>query len=137
MENSEGGRTTPSVVAFTKDGERLVGLPAKRQAVVNFENTFFATKRLIGRKFTDAEVQKDLNNVPFKIVKHTNGDAWLEARGQKYSPSQIGAFVVGKMKETAEGYLGRPVKHAGTTLFSLSSSPWRGTLRFSHDFFTD
>ncbi|GAA5958228.1 hypothetical protein JCM21900_000153 [Sporobolomyces salmonicolor] len=116
LENSEGGRTTPSVVAFTKDGERLVGLPAKRQAVVNFENTFFATKRLIGRKFTDPEVQKDLHNVPFKIVKHTNGDAWLEARGQKYSPSQIGAFVVGKMKETAEGYLGKPVKHAVITV---------------------
>ncbi|KAK4046771.1 Hsp70 ATPase ssc1 [Microbotryomycetes sp. JL221] len=116
LENSEGGRTTPSVVAFTKEGERLVGLPAKRQAVVNFENTFFATKRLIGRKFTDQEVQKDLDNVPFKIVKHTNGDAWLEARGQKYSPSQIGAFVVGKMKETAEGFLGRNVKHAVVTV---------------------
>ncbi|ORY92759.1 heat shock protein 70 family [Leucosporidium creatinivorum] len=116
LENAEGGRTTPSVVAFTKEGERLVGLPAKRQAVVNFENTFFATKRLIGRKFTDAEVQKDLDNVPFKITKHTNGDAWLEARGQKYSPSQIGAFVVGKMKETAEGYLGKNVKHAVVTV---------------------
>jgi molecular chaperone DnaK len=116
LENAEGGRTTPSVVAFTKEGERLVGLPAKRQAVVNYENTFFATKRLIGRKFTDAEVQKDLDNVPFKIVKHTNGDAWLEARGQKYSPSQIGAFVVGKMKETAEAYLGKSVKHAVVTV---------------------
>ncbi|KAL8293450.1 hypothetical protein RQP46_000151 [Phenoliferia psychrophenolica] len=116
LENAEGGRTTPSVVAFTKDGERLVGLPAKRQAVVNHENTFYATKRLIGRKWTDAEVQKDINNVPFKIVKHTNGDAWLEARGQKYSPSQIGAFVVGKMKETAEAYLGRSVKHAVITV---------------------
>ncbi|BGP55359.1 Hsp70 ATPase ssc1 [Rhodotorula sphaerocarpa] len=115
LENSEGGRTTPSVVAFTKDGERLVGLPAKRQAVVNFENTFFATKRLIGRKFADAEVQKDIDNVPFKITKHSNGDAWLEARGQKYSPSQIGAFVVGKLKETAEGFLGKPVKHAVIT----------------------
>ncbi len=116
LENAEGGRTTPSVVAFTKEGERLVGLPAKRQAVVNYENTFFATKRLIGRKFTDAEVQKDLDNVPFKIIKHTNGDAWLEARGQKYSPSQIGAFVVGKMKETAEAYLGKSVKHAVVTV---------------------
>jgi molecular chaperone DnaK len=116
IENSEGGRTTPSVVAFTKDGERLVGLPAKRQGVVNFAETFYATKRLIGRKYTDAEVQKDINNVPFKIVKHTNGDAWLEARGQKYSPSQIGAFVVGKMKETAEGYLGKTVKHAVITV---------------------
>ncbi|KAI5479852.1 molecular chaperone DnaK [Pseudohyphozyma bogoriensis] len=116
LENSEGGRTTPSIVAFTKEGERLVGLPAKRQALVNYENTLFATKRLIGRKFSDQEVQKDLDNVPFKIVKHTNGDAWLEARGQKYSPSQIGAFVVGKMKETAEGYLGKSVKHAVITV---------------------
>ncbi|KAJ9477514.1 Import motor subunit, mitochondrial [Pseudozyma hubeiensis] len=116
IENSEGGRTTPSVVAFTKDGERLVGLPAKRQAVVNPEATLFATKRLIGRKFQDKEVQKDLNNVPFKIVPHSNGDAWLEARGQKYSPSQIGAFVVGKMKETASGYLGKTVKHAVITV---------------------
>ncbi|KAJ1034425.1 hypothetical protein NDA18_001286 [Ustilago nuda] len=116
IENSEGGRTTPSVVAFTKDGERLVGLPAKRQAVVNPEATLFATKRLIGRKFQDKEVQKDLNNVPFKIVPHSNGDAWLEVRGEKYSPSQIGAFVVGKMKETASGYLGKPVKHAVITV---------------------
>ncbi|KAN0059712.1 Hsp70 ATPase ssc1 [Thecaphora frezii] len=116
IENSEGGRTTPSVVAFTKDGERLVGLPAKRQAVVNPEATLFATKRLIGRKFQDKEVQKDLNNVPFKIVPHSNGDAWLEVRGEKYSPSQIGAFVVGKMKETAAGYLGKPVKHAVITV---------------------
>ncbi|CBQ70616.1 probable SSC1-mitochondrial HSP70 member [Sporisorium reilianum SRZ2] len=116
IENSEGGRTTPSVVAFTKDGERLVGLPAKRQAVVNPEATLFATKRLIGRKFQDKEVQKDLNNVPFKIVPHSNGDAWLEVRGEKYSPSQIGAFVVGKMKETASGYLGKSVKHAVITV---------------------
>ena len=103
-------RTTPSVVAFTKDGERLVGLPAKRQAVVNPENTFFATKRLVGRKYADKEVQGDLSKVPyvvfyrllivaeilnsFKITKHSNGDAWLEARGKSYSPSQIGAFVV-------------------------------------------
>lgn len=113
IENAEGGRTTPSVIAFTKEGERLVGLPAKRQAVVNPENTLFATKRLIGRKFQDKEVQKDLHNVPFKIVPHSNGDAWLEARGEKYSPSQIGAFVVGKMRDTASGYLGKQVKHAG------------------------
>ncbi len=122
IENSEGGRTTPSVVAFTKDGERLVGLPAKRQAVVNPEATLFATKRLIGRKFQDKEVQKDLNNVPFKIVPHSNGDAWLEARGEKYSPSQIGAFVVGKMKETASGYLGKPVKHAVITVPPTSTT---------------
>ena len=116
IENSEGGRTTPSVVAFTKDGERLVGVPAKRQAVVNPEATLFATKRLIGRKFTDREVQKDIDNVPFKIVAHSNGDAWLEARGQRYSPSQIGAFVVGKLKDTASGYLGKSVKHAVITV---------------------
>jgi molecular chaperone DnaK len=116
IENAEGARTTPSVVAFTKDGERLVGLPAKRQAVVNPENTLFATKRLIGRKFSDPEVQKDIHQVPFKIIKHTNGDAWLEAQGKPYSPQQIGAFVVQKMRETAEGYLGRKVKHAVVTV---------------------
>lgn len=116
IENAEGGRTTPSVVAFSKDGERLVGLPAKRQAVVNPEATLFATKRLIGRKFKDPEVQKDIDNVPFKIVPHTNGDAWVEARGQAYSPSQIGAFIVGKLKETAAGYLGKTVKHAVITV---------------------
>ncbi|KAG9299635.1 hypothetical protein G9A89_020806 [Geosiphon pyriformis] len=116
IENAEGGRTTPSVVAFTKEGEVLVGLPAKRQAVINPENTFFATKRLIGRKFKDSEVQKDMGHVPYKIIEHTNGDAWLEARGKKYSPSQIGAFVVGKMKETAESYLGKPVKNSVITV---------------------
>ncbi|KAI8060017.1 hsp7-like protein [Gongronella butleri] len=116
IENAEGGRTTPSVVAFTKDGERLVGLPAKRQAVVNPENTLFATKRLIGRKFTDAEVQRDVKEVPYKIVAHTNGDAWVEAHGKKYSPAQIGAFVVGKMKETAESYLGKKVQNAVVTV---------------------
>ncbi|KAK4684946.1 molecular chaperone DnaK, partial [Tremellales sp. Uapishka_1] len=116
LENSEGARTTPSVVAFTKDGERLVGQPARRQAVVNGENTIFASKRLIGRKFKDAEVQKDITNVPYKIVAHNNGDAWVEARGEKYSPSQIGAFVVGKMKDTASAYLGKQVKHAVITV---------------------
>ncbi|KAI9033894.1 heat shock protein Hsp70-9 [Phycomyces nitens] len=116
IENAEGGRTTPSVVAFTKDGERLVGQPAKRQAVVNPENTLFATKRLIGRKFTDPEVKRDISAVPYKIVSHTNGDAWVEARGKQYSPSQIGAFIVGKMKETAEGFLGKPVKNAVVTV---------------------
>ncbi|KAJ8656604.1 hsp70-like protein [Lichtheimia ornata] len=116
IENSEGGRTTPSVVAFTKDGERLVGLPAKRQAVVNPENTLFATKRLIGRRFTDEEVQRDIKAVPYKIVAHSNGDAWVEAHGQKYSPSQIGAFVVGKMKETAENYLGKKVQNGVVTV---------------------
>ncbi|KAJ1892271.1 hypothetical protein LPJ66_006449, partial [Kickxella alabastrina] len=116
IENSEGGRTTPSTVAFSKDGELLVGVPAKRQAVVNPENTLFATKRLIGRKFQDIEVQRDIKEVPFKIVGHSNGDAWVESRGKAYSPAQIGAFVVGKMKETAEAYLGKPVKNAVITV---------------------
>lgn len=116
VENAEGARTTPSVVAFTADGERLVGVAAKRQAVVNPENTLFATKRLIGRKFTDAEVQRDIKEVPYKIVQHTNGDAWVEARGQKYSPSQVGGFVLNKMKETAEAYLGKTVKNAVVTV---------------------
>ncbi|KAK3672092.1 Hsp70 ATPase ssc1 [Recurvomyces mirabilis] len=116
MENSEGGRTTPSVVAFSKEGERLVGIAAKRQAVVNPENTFFATKRLIGRKFTDAEVQRDLKHVPYKIVQHKNGDAWLEALGNRYSPSQIGGFVLGKMKETAEAFMGKKLTDAVVTV---------------------
>jgi len=116
IENAEGARTTPSVIGFTAEGERLVGVAAKRQAVVNPENTLFATKRLIGRKFTDAEVQKDIKQVPFKIVAHTNGDAWVEARGQKYSPSQIGSFVLNKMKETAEAYLGKKVQNAVVTV---------------------
>ncbi|KAG6123420.1 hypothetical protein E4U13_006686 [Claviceps humidiphila] len=116
IENSEGARTTPSVVAFAEDGERLVGVAAKRQAVVNPENTLFATKRLIGRKFTDIEVQRDIKEVPYKIVQHNNGDAWVAARGQNYSPSQIGGFVLNKMKETAEAYLSRPVKNAVVTV---------------------
>jgi len=103
-------------VGFTKEGERLVGIAAKRQAVVNPENTLFATKRLIGRKFTDAEVQKDITQVPYKIVQHSNGDAWLEAQGQKYSPSQIGGFVLGKMKETAQAFMGKDVKNAVVTV---------------------
>ncbi|KAI9229500.1 MAG: chaperone DnaK [Piptocephalis tieghemiana] len=117
IENSEGGRTTPSVVAFSKDGgELLVGLPAKRQAVVNPTNTLFATKRLIGRRFDDATVKKDIDQVPYKIVPHSNGDAWVEADGKKYSPSQVGGFIVGKMKETAESYLGKTVKNAVITV---------------------
>ncbi|RUS17963.1 heat shock protein 70 family [Endogone sp. FLAS-F59071] len=116
IENAEGGRTTPSVVAFSKDGELLVGLPAKRQAVVNPENTVFATKRLIGRKYEDPTVKKDISTVPYKIVPHTNGDAWVEVKGKRYSPSQIGAYVVGKMKETAASYLGKPVKNAVITV---------------------
>lgn len=116
IENAEGTRTTPSVVAFTEGGERLVGVSAKRQAVVNPENTLFATKRLIGRKFSDPECQRDIKEVPYKIVQHTNGDAWVESRGQKYSPSQIGGMVLAKMKETAEAYLGKPVKNGVVTV---------------------
>ena len=117
IENSEGSRTTPSVVAFSKESELLVGQPAKRQAVVNPENTFFATKRLIGRTFEDKEAQQDRKIVAYKIVRHSNGDAWVETTdGKRYSPSQIGAFVLGKMKETAEGYLNKNVKNAVITV---------------------
>lgn len=116
IENAEGTRTTPSVVAFTEGGERLIGVSAKRQAVVNPENTLFATKRLIGRKYSDPETQRDIKEVPYKIVQHTNGDAWVEARGQKYSPSQIGGMVLQKMKETAEAYLGKNVKNGVVTV---------------------
>lgn len=116
IENSEGSRTTPSVVAFTADGERLVGMPAKRQAVTNASNTLSATKRLIGRKFEDPEVKKDMQTQSYKIVRASNGDAWVEAHGKMYSPSQIGAFVLMKMKETAEGYLGHSVKNAVITV---------------------
>lgn len=117
IENSEGARTTPSVVAFSKEGELLVGQPAKRQAVVNPENTFFATKRLIGRGFEDKEVQQDRKIVAYKIVRHSNGDAWVETTDAKrYSPSQIGAFVLGKMRETAEAYLNKSIKNAVITV---------------------
>jgi molecular chaperone DnaK len=116
LENAEGMRTTPSVVAFSKEGERLVGLPAKRQAVTNPENTFYATKRLIGRRYDDSEVQKEMKAVSFKIARATNGDAWVESMGKMYSPSQIGAFVLMKMKETAENYLGTQVKNAVITV---------------------
>jgi len=116
IENSEGMRTTPSVVGLTSDGQRLVGIPAKRQAVTNPENTLFATKRLIGRTFTDDATQKDMKNLPYKIVKAPNGDAWVEANGEKLSPSQVGAFVLTKMKETAEAYLGRAPQNAVITV---------------------
>src|SRR6201997_2900344 len=104
IENAEGVRTTPSVVAILDDGERLIGLPAKRQAVTNPENTFFAIKRLIGRRFDDEMVKKDVHLVPYKIIRADNGDAWVESHGKKYSPSQISAFILQKMKETAEAY---------------------------------
>jgi len=116
IENAEGSRTTPSVVAFTAEGERIVGQPAKRQAVQNPENTLFATKRLIGRRFDDKHVQEDKDTVPYKIVSGPTGDAWVEAGGEKYSPSQVGAFVLTKMKETAEAHLGHPVKEAVVTV---------------------
>ncbi|KAL6773826.1 HSP70C [Auxenochlorella protothecoides x Auxenochlorella symbiontica] len=116
IENAEGQRTTPSVAAFTESGERLVGLPAKRQAITNPTNTVYATKRLIGRAFDDAEVQKERKMVPYNIVRADNGDAWVEAGGQRYSPSQVGAFTLQKMKETAERYLGRPVSQAVVTV---------------------
>ena len=116
IENSEGTRTTPSMVAFTESKEKLVGQSAKRQAVTNAENTLFAIKRLIGRNFTDEIVTKDSGLVPYKIIKGDNGDAWVESRGEKYSPSQISAFVLQKMKETAESHLGEPVTQAVITV---------------------
>ena len=116
IENAEGMRTTPSVVAFAKDGERLVGQPAKRQAVTNPENTIFAVKRLIGRRFDDPMVEKDKALVPYKIAKAGNGDAWVEADGKTYSPSQVSAFILQKMKETAEAHLGQKVEQAVITV---------------------
>ena len=116
IENSEGARTTPSIVAFTKDGERLIGQPAKRQAVTNGDNTIFAVKRLIGRRFDDPVTKKDTELVPYSIVKGKNGDAWVSAGGQEYSPSQISAFTLQKMKETAEAYLGETVTQAVITV---------------------
>ena len=116
IENAEGARTTPSMVAFSKDGERLVGQPAKRQAVTNPEGTLFAVKRLIGRRYDDKVVGKDKNLVPFKIVAAENGDAWVEASGEKYSPSQVSAMILQKMKETAESYLGETVTQAVITV---------------------
>jgi len=116
LENSEGARTTPSVVAFDENNEKLVGQAAKRQAVTNPENTLFAVKRLIGRNFEDQSVKKDISKSPFKIIKSDSNDAWLEARGEKYSPSQISAFILQKMKETAEKYLGQEVTKAVITV---------------------
>jgi molecular chaperone DnaK len=116
IENAEGARTTPSVVAFAKDGERLIGQPAKRQAVTNPDNTIFAVKRLIGRRFDDPVTKKDTELVPYKIVRGGNGDAWVQAGGKDYSPSQISAFILQKMKETAEAYLGETVTQAVITV---------------------
>ena len=116
LENTEGARTTPSVVAFLENEEKLVGQPAKRQAVTNAQDTVFAAKRLIGRSFEDETVKKDINKVPFRIVKSENGEAWVEGKGKKYSPSQISAFVLQKMKETAEKYLGQAVTKAVITV---------------------
>ena len=116
IENAEGQRTTPSVVAFTEKGDRLVGTPAKRQATTNPEGTFFATKRLIGRRFDSPEAQKDRDTVPFKVVRADNGDAWVECRGNKYSPSHIASYVLTAMKETAERHLGKPIKSAVVTV---------------------
>ena len=116
IENSEGRRTTPSIVGFLKDGQKIVGETAKRQQVTNAENTIYSVKRLIGRRYIDQEVVKDRERVPFKIVEATNGDAWVEAQGEKYSPSQVSAFILQKMKETAEAYLGEKVTEAVITV---------------------
>src|SRR6202790_4173751 len=116
IENAEGMRTTPSIVAFTDEGERLVGQPAKRQAVTNPERTIFAVKRLIGRRYDDPMVEKDKKLVPYKIARASNGDAWVEADGKSYSPSQISGFILQKMKETAEAYLGQKVEQAVITV---------------------
>src|SRR3977135_3448649 len=113
IENAEGARTTPSMVAFTDDGEVLVGQSAKRQSITNPENTVYAIKRLIGRRYDDPITEKDKTMVPYHIVRGDNGDAWVEVRGKKYSPSQISAFILTKMKETAEAYLGNKVKTEG------------------------
>ena len=123
LENAEGARTTPSVVAFTEEKEKLIGQPAKRQAVTNPENTIFAVKRLIGRNFDDPTVKKDIEAAPFKIVNSEKGDAWIESKGEKYTPSQISAFILQKMKETAEKYLGQAVTKAVITVpdFFLSN----------------
>src|SRR6187455_3240236 len=116
VENAEGARTTPSIVAFAKDGERLIGQPAKRQAVTNPDNTVFAVKRLIGRRFDDPVTKKDTELVPYKITRGPNGDAWVNAGAKDYSPSQISAFILQKMKETAEAYLGETVTQAVITV---------------------
>src|SRR3546814_618983 len=116
IENAEGARTTPSMVAFTKDNERLIGQPAKRQAVTNPENTLFAVKRLIGRNYNDDATKRFTEMVPYKVAKGDNGDAWVEVQDKKYSPSQVSAFILQKMKETAESFLGETVTQAVITV---------------------
>lgn len=116
IENSEGARTTPSIIAYMDDNEVLVGAPAKRQSVTNPKNTLFAVKRLIGRRFEEKEVQKDIGLMPYSIIKADNGDAWVEAHGQKLAPPQVSAEVLRKMKKTAEDYLGEPVTEAVITV---------------------
>ena len=116
IENAEGDRTTPSIIAYADDGEILVGQPAKRQAITNPKNTLFAIKRLIGRRFEDDEVQRDLKIMPYAIAKADNGDAWVEVKGKKMAPPQISAEVLKKMKKTAEDYLGEPVTEAVITV---------------------
>ena len=126
IENSEGDRTTPSIVAYTQDGEILVGQSAKRQSVTNPNNTLYAVKRLIGRKFKDDVVQKDIKMVPYKIVEADNGDAWVQAKGEKMAPPQVSAEVLRKMKRTAEEYLGETVTEAVITV------PGWGYIRYLH-----
>ena len=126
IENAEGMRTTPSVVAFSEDGERLIGQPAKRQAVTNPDHTFFAIKRLIGRNMADPMVKKDKDMVPYAIVEGSNGDAWVKGRDKNYSPSEVSAFILQKMKETAESYLGEKVeksRHHRARLFQRRPAP--------------
>ena len=130
IENAEGARTTPSIVAFTDD-ERLVGQPAKRQAVTNPENTVFGVKRLVGRRADDANLAKDLKNMPFNVINGGNGDAWVEAKGEKYSPSQISAFILGKMKETAESYLGEEVTQAVITVPAYFNDAQRQATKYA------
>ena len=129
--NSEGSRTTPSVIAFTESGERLVGQQAKRQAVTNPENTLFAIKRLIGRKFDSEAVQKDMKISPFSIIEADNGDAWVEAQGKKYSSPEISAMVLQKMKQTAEDYLGEKVTDAVITVPAYFNDSQRQATKLS------
>ena len=131
LENTEGARTTPSVVAFLEKEEKLIGQPAKRQAVTNAQDTIFAAKRLIGRSFEDESVKKDVSNVPFKIIKSDNNEAWVEGKGKKYSPSQISAFVLQKMKETAEKYLGQAVTKAVITVPAYFNDAQRQATKLS------